>query len=166
MWMRIIHFLRTQNILKKLTFLAPWYTHVLGLRKVCFSESFAHLLNEWFHARIKKSHSNPVPLPLVHGSGKYCANPILTIFRIWITAGNIPLLMMMMMMMMMMTMMMMMMMMMMNCFSGMFDRWKTLRFICSRDHCQRFSSSQIWHPKQDLNLHKTWIKVLLIEFLQ
>ena len=31
----------------------------------------------------------------------------------------------------------------MNCYSGMVDRGKALNLISSRDHCQRFSSSQI-----------------------
>ena len=31
-----------------------------------------------------------------------------------------------------------------NCFCGMVDRRKVLSFICSRDHCQRFSLSQIF----------------------
>ena len=49
---------------------------------------------------------------------------------------------------------------MMNCFCGMVDQRKTLGFISSRDHCQRFSPSQIsdtpqagFEPAQNLSSH-------------
>ena len=48
----------------------------------------------------------------------------------------------------MMMMMMMMMMMIMNCFRGMVDRRKAFSLISSRDHCQRFSPSQITETPQ------------------
>ena len=41
---------RTQDFLKKLTFLNPWYTHVIlfsFFRNVTFSNNFAYVLNEW-----------------------------------------------------------------------------------------------------------------------
>ena len=50
------------------------------------------------------------------------------------------------------------MMMMLNCFCGMVDRGKAFSLISSRDHCQRFSPSQISdtpragsEPAQNLN---------------
>ena len=43
-----IHLVRTQNALKKLSLLTPWYSHVpllIGVRNVSFSENLAYLLN-------------------------------------------------------------------------------------------------------------------------
>ena len=52
-----------------------------------------------------------------------------------------------------------------------FGEWLTdercLGFISSRDHCQRFSPSQISEtPRQDSNLRRIWIQNLLNEVVQ
>ena len=72
------------------------------------------------------------------------------------------------MMMMIMMMMMTMMMMIMNCFCGMFNQRKGLSLSPSRDHCRKFSPSQIFKTLRvpDLNLRIIRVQYLLNEAVQ